>query len=97
MYHDRDRLIHDNPHAFGNISISFTEHDRAWNQKRVMMNYEVWHIFLGYNVDHWNNHIVDKALSDWGDLVTWEDPNHLARVMVKAKVVTLEEIPLFIY
>lgn len=55
-------------------------------------------MLLGFNVDHWNNRLVDKALGDWGSLVTWEeDPNCLARIMVKAKVVELEDIPWFIY
>lgn len=55
-------------------------------------------MLLGFNVDHWNNHMVDKALSDWGSLITWEeDPNNLARIMVKAIVADLTEIPWFIY
>ncbi|KAF8765330.1 hypothetical protein HU200_008706 [Digitaria exilis] len=68
-YYDRDRLIHNSPHEFGDVSISFIPHDQAWNHKRVNMNYEVWLMFLGLNVDHWNNHLVDKALYDWGRLV----------------------------
>lgn len=40
---------------------------------------------------------MDKALSDWGSLVTSEeDPNNLARILVKAQVVSLEEILWFI-
>lgn len=94
FYHDRDRLIHDSPHDFGNVRISFVEPDKGWNHKRVTMNYEVWLMFLGFNVDHWNNRLVDKALSGWGSLVTWEeDPKCLARILVKAKVVALDEIP----
>lgn len=62
------------------------------------MNLEVWLMFLGLNVDHWNNHLIDKALADWGRLITWEeDPTHLARILVKARVVDLEEIPWFIF
>lgn len=49
-------------------------------------------------MDHWNNHLVDKALADWGRFVTWEeDPTHLARILVKACVVSLQEIPWFIF
>lgn len=49
FFHDRDRLIHTSPHQYG---ISFVEHDKGWNHKRVTMNHEVWLMFLGYNVDH---------------------------------------------
>lgn len=62
------------------------------------MNHKVWLMFLGFNVDHWDNKMVDKALSDWGSLVTWEeDPNCLAQIMVKAKLVALDEILWFIF
>lgn len=62
------------------------------------MNHEVWLMFLGFNIDHWNNRLVDKALSDWGSLVTWEeDHGHLSRILVKSKVAALQEIPWFIY
>lgn len=64
MYHDRDRLIQESPHQFGNIHISFVEHDHAWNHRRVTMNYEVWLMFLGFNPEFLNNQKVDKALSD---------------------------------
>lgn len=65
-YYDRDRLIHDGPHAFGNVYVSFIPHDQAWNHKRVTMNYEVWLMFLGHNVDHWNNQLVTR-LSQIGE------------------------------
>lgn len=62
------------------------------------MNHEVWLMFLGYNVDHWNNHLVDKALADWARLITWEeDPTHLARIFFKAMVVDSTEIPWFVF
>lgn len=62
------------------------------------MNHEVWLMFLGFNVDHQNNRLVDKALSDWGSLVTWEeDHNCLSRMLVQANVVDLQEIPWFIF
>jgi len=53
-------------------------------------------MFLGFNVDYWSQNHVEKALADFGKLVAWEeDPNNLARVLVKARVINLEEIPWF--
>ena len=53
-------------------------------------------MFLGFNVDYWSQKHVEKALADYGKLVAWEeDPNNLARVLVKARVINLEEIPWF--
>lgn len=55
-------------------------------------------MFLGVNVDHWNNHLFDKAFSDWGRLIAWEeDPTYLARILVKAHVVSLQDIPWFVF
>jgi hypothetical protein len=40
---------------------------------------------------------MNKILGDHGHIIAWEeDPNHIARVLVKARVVNLEEIPWFI-
>ncbi|CAL4991209.1 unnamed protein product [Urochloa decumbens] len=95
--HQRDFLIRGSPHTYGNMRISFVEHNKAWNNKRVNMNYEVWLMLLGLNNDFWTQKDLEKSLADFGKLITWqEDPRHLARVIVKARVVELEEIPWFI-
>jgi len=41
FFHDRDFLILNSPHQFGDIRISFTEHNKGWNNRRLEMNYEV--------------------------------------------------------
>ncbi|KAG2539614.1 hypothetical protein PVAP13_9NG466914 [Panicum virgatum] len=84
FFHDRDALIHGSPHTFGDIRVSFAPHNDGWNLRSVTFNHEVWLMFL------------EKALADFGKLVAWEeDPNNLARVLVKARVINLEEIPWF--
>ena len=53
-------------------------------------------MLLGLYIDYWPQKHIEKALSDFGKLIAWEeDPNHLARVLVKARVVSLDEIPWF--
>ncbi|CAN6177127.1 unnamed protein product [Urochloa humidicola] len=95
--HDRDFLIHDSPHEYGDLRISFIEHDKGWNHRAVTFNHEVWLMLLGLNNDFWSEKNVEKALADFGKLITWKaDPNYLARILVKARVVDLEEIPWFI-
>lgn len=93
-YHERDFLIQNSPHNYGNYSISFREHNRGWNNRTTFMNYEMWLMLLGFNVDFWEQKSIEKAISDFGKLVAWEeDPNHLSRVLVKAREVDLSEIP----
>nr|TKW12232.1 hypothetical protein SEVIR_5G023600v2 [Setaria viridis] len=83
FYHDRDQLIQNSPHDYGDVRISFVEHDKGSDHRAVKLNYEVWLMLLGFSVDYWSEQHE-------------EDPNHIARVLIKARVVTLEEIPWFV-
>jgi len=48
------------------------------------MNYEVWLMLLGFNLDFWEHHDIEKAIAEFGKLLAWqEDPNHLARVILR--------------
>jgi hypothetical protein len=40
-FHDTDQLIHNSPHQFGDVFISFVEHDRVVNHRTVTLNHEV--------------------------------------------------------
>ncbi|KAG2538585.1 hypothetical protein PVAP13_9NG380500, partial [Panicum virgatum] len=96
-YHDRDTLIQSSPHNYGNYQISFRAHNRGWNNRTTVMNYDVWLMLLGFNIDYWEHKNVEKAISEFGKLLIWEeDPANLARVIVKARVVDLTEIPWFL-
>jgi hypothetical protein len=96
-FHDRDQLIHNSPHQFGDVYITFIEHDRGINHRAVTLNHEVWLMLLGTNIDFWSDVHMNKILGDHGHIIAWEeDPNHIARVLLKARVVNLEEIPWFI-
>jgi hypothetical protein len=54
-------------------------------------------MLLGVNIDFWSDIQINKILGGHGQVIAWEeDPNHVARVLVKARVVSLEEIPWFI-
>lgn len=67
------------------MRIYFDEHNKGWNNRSVTMNYEVWLLLLGFNVDYWTPQHVEKAPADFGQLLVWEeDPAHLSRVLVKA-------------
>jgi hypothetical protein len=94
---DRDQLIQNSPHAFGDVFISFTEHDRGRNHRADTLNHEVWLMLLGTNVDFWSDAHIHKIIGDHDQVITWEENhNNLVRVLVKARVVNLEDIPWFI-
>lgn len=60
------------------------------------MTHEVWFAMLGLNLDLWSHSLVDKAVSEFGKLIVWEeDHDNMARVLVKARVISLDAIPWF--
>jgi hypothetical protein len=91
-----DLLIQNSPHHFGHGTISFIAHNRAWNNRTTVFTHEVWLMLIGLNLDLWTHPLVDKAISQFGKLIVWEeDQNHLATVLVKARVSGLDAIPWF--
>jgi len=54
-------------------------------------------MLIGLNLDLWTHPLVDKAISQFGKLIVWEeDQNHLPTVLVKARVSSLDAIPWFL-
>lgn len=94
--HQRDLPIQSSPIAYGNGTISFIPHDRAWNNRTTVMTHEVWIALIGLNLDHWNHALVDKAVSEFGGLITWEDDmTNVFIVLIRARVSGLDTIPWF--
>lgn len=92
----RDLLIAESPHQFGNGSISFLAHNHAWNNRTALMTHEVWIMLLGLNLDLWTQPLLDKAVSSFGRLLIWEeDLFYQSRAVVKVRVSSLEDIPWF--
>jgi len=53
-------------------------------------------MLISLNFDLWTHPLVDKAISQFGKLIVWEeDQNHLATILVKARVSCLDAIPCF--
>jgi hypothetical protein len=47
------------------------------------MTHEVWMSLIGLNVDLWSHALVDKAVSEFGKLIAWEeDFSNMFRVLV---------------
>ena len=71
--HHRDMLINSGPHHYGNTTISFIPHNKAWNNRSTTMTHEVWFALIGLNLDTWSHALVDKAVSEFGKLIVWEE------------------------
>jgi hypothetical protein len=84
--HERDLLINQSPHQFGNGTISFLPHNRAWNHRTAVMAHEVWLVMIGLDIDLWTRELVEKAMSSFGLLMIWEEDHYnQARAVVKVR------------
>jgi hypothetical protein len=93
---EKDLLIDNSPHQYGDGTISFVEHNKSWNNRTAVMTHEAWLMLLGLDLDLWTQPLLEKAVSSFGQLMLWEeDYFHLARALVKVRVSELDEIPWF--
>jgi hypothetical protein len=54
-------------------------------------------MLLGFPLDYWTHESIQSAIGAFGRVVLWEnDKNHLARLLVRARVTDLQEVPHFI-
>lgn len=60
---ERDMMIQNSPHQFGNGHISFIPHNSAWNNRVAVFTHEVWVLLIGLNFDLWTHSLIDKAIS----------------------------------
>lgn len=91
---DRDRLIRDSPHAFGDVFISFTKHNEGRNWRRVHFNRVCWLLIVGVPFDDCNTEDIATAIAKFGRIISWEKEDALkGKVQVKARVTELIEVP----
>jgi hypothetical protein len=95
--YDRDRLIISGPFQFGDVSISFVEHNKGRNWRAVNFNRECWMLLLGYPLDYRENDFVVNTISSFGRVISWvDDTRHLGRLLVRTRVIDFESVPQFL-
>jgi hypothetical protein len=90
---DRDSLVHFSPHFHQGLSFSFAKHNRGPNARRVLFNRECWLMLIGFPVDSRNVDEIKGAIKSFGRLILWQKDDILARVIIKARVTSLEDVP----
>jgi hypothetical protein len=92
--YDRDSFVAQSPHPYGDVTFSFTKHDEGRNWRLMEFNRECWIMLLGVPLDFWATAHIQCAIASFGRVLYWEeDHSNLARVLVKARVTNLEEVP----
>jgi hypothetical protein len=92
--YNRDNLIAQSPHPYGDVAFSFVKHNKGHNWRLMEYNRECWIKLMGFPQDFWSTHHIQCAIASFGMVLTWEDdPSNLARLLVKARVTDLEDVP----
>lgn len=67
---DRDRLIEMSPFQFGDVSVSFVEHNKGRNWRAINFNRECWMLLLGYPPDFREDDFVVSTISSFGRVIS---------------------------
>lgn len=95
--YDRDNLVNIGPHQFGDVQLTFHRHDHGRNFRALNFNRECWLILVGFPLDCWAQGHVESAIVPFGRLTFWEeDRGNMARLLVRARVADLVDVPQFI-
>nr|TKW32494.1 hypothetical protein SEVIR_2G171700v2 [Setaria viridis] len=90
---DRDALIAQSPHFRNGFAFSFVQHNRAANARRVNFNRECWLMLIGFPLDSCSIREIEVAIRSFGRMILWQKDNVLARIIIKARVTELIDIP----
>jgi hypothetical protein len=66
---DRDMLVDNSPHVFGDISISFSKHNEGINWRKTHLNRECWILMVGHPLDNWSTEDVTAIVCKFGRLI----------------------------
>jgi hypothetical protein len=92
--YDRESLVALSPHPYGDAYFSFSKHNEGRNWRLMEYNRECWLMLLGFPLDFWTTDHIQHAIASFGRVLTWEDDSsNLTRLLVKARVRNLEDVP----
>jgi hypothetical protein len=96
--YDRDLLVNNSPYRYTDVDFHFERHNQGSNWRALNFNRECWLMLLGFPLDYWNFESIQNAVVVFfGKVLLWEnDKNNLARLLVKARVTDLQDVPHFI-
>jgi hypothetical protein len=95
--HDRDNLVFNSPFNYGDVQISFAKHNEVRNWRALNFNRECYLMLLGFPLDYWDTEIIRNALPPFSHLIIWENNrSYCTRLLVKARVTDLQDVPHFI-
>lgn len=95
--YQRDQLISEGPQQFGNVTLTFVEHNKGRNWRAFNFNRECWIMMMWFPQDYREDEYITNATSSFGRVMYWiDDPAYINRILVRARVSDLEDIPNFL-
>jgi hypothetical protein len=92
-----ETLVINGPHPYGDVQFGFVRHNQAHIWRLMNFNRKCWLMLLGFPLDYWNHESIQSVIWVFGRVLLWEnDMNHLARLLVRARVTDLQDVPHFI-
>ena len=75
-------------------TVTFVKHDATRNMRLTAFGRETWIMFLGFPLDYQTNFYMNRAVEDFGLLLTWHNPRgNLFRVSLKVWLVHPKFVP----
>jgi hypothetical protein len=94
---DRDNLVAMGPQQALGFTFTVIRHNAAWNQRALFFNHECWLLLLGFPLDFWSHEHIQNAIGSFGRVLMWDpDISNATRLLVRARVTSLQEVPQFI-
>lgn len=85
------------PIPFGNVTLTFVEHNKGRNWHAVNFNRECWLMLLGFPPDFREDDCVFNPISSFGRVAHWiHNQANLAKLLIRTRVVDYESVPQFL-
>jgi hypothetical protein len=94
---DRDNLVAMGPQQALGFTFTVIRHNAAWNHRALFFNHECWLMLLGFPLDFLSHEHIQNAIGSFGRVLMWDpDISNATRLLVRARVTSLQEVPQFI-
>lgn len=91
--HDIDAMINTSPHQFDDVEITFKRNSEGLNGKGLAFNRECYLMLVGFPLDYWSMSYIQDAIKSFGKLlVSKKDLNNLALIIIKGRVLDLDQV-----
>lgn len=95
--YDRDVMVAESPHVFGDVRVLFCKHNEGRNWRRAQFNHECWLLLLGLPNDYWTERHIHSAVGEFAKVLLWEaDERFRCRLLIRVRVTDLERVLQFI-